>query len=71
MSDSGPVTADEPRLGLGRRPRRPFPRRVLLALPPALAGPLSLLLPVDGPRPHQGIATVEAGVFADLPLIFR
>ncbi|MFE4961398.1 hypothetical protein [Streptomyces sp. NPDC056660] len=25
MSDSSPVTADEPRLGLGRRPRRRFP----------------------------------------------
>ncbi|MFF4903114.1 hypothetical protein [Streptomyces sp. NPDC001068] len=39
MSDSRPATADEPRLGLGRRPRRRFPRRVLLTLPLALAGP--------------------------------
>ncbi|MFD4601803.1 hypothetical protein ACFWPQ_27665 [Streptomyces sp. NPDC058464] len=60
MSDSRPVTADEPRLGIGRRPRRRFPRRVLLALPLALAGPLSLLLPADVPRPYRSVVTIEA-----------
>ncbi|MFJ8493670.1 hypothetical protein ACIRBZ_35780 [Streptomyces sp. NPDC094038] len=60
MSDSRPVTADEPRLGTGRRPRRRFPRRVLLALPLALAGPLSLLLPADVPRPYRSVVTIEA-----------
>ncbi|MFG2962142.1 hypothetical protein ACGFZS_02550 [Streptomyces sp. NPDC048288] len=60
MSDSRPVTAGEPRLGIGRRPRRRFPRRVLLALPLALAGPFSLLLPVDAPRPYRQVVTIEA-----------
>ncbi|MFF7474855.1 hypothetical protein [Streptomyces sp. NPDC008092] len=60
MSDSRPVTAGEPRLGIGRRPRRHFPRHVLLALPLALAGPLSLLLPADVPRPYRSVVTIEA-----------
>ncbi|MCF3135181.1 hypothetical protein [Streptomyces olivochromogenes] len=59
MFHARPVTAEEPRLTV-RRARRRFPRHVLVALPLALAGPVSLLLPGDKPVPYRHITTIQA-----------
>ncbi|UUU34306.1 hypothetical protein JIX56_33175 [Streptomyces sp. CA-210063] len=54
------VTIEEPRLATRRRERRRIPRHVLVALPLALAGLISLLVSGNALRPFERVITIEA-----------
>ncbi|MFJ4618317.1 hypothetical protein [Streptomyces sp. NPDC088812] len=65
MSDTarahtGRPAPEEPRLTTRQARRRPVPRRVLVALVPALAGLLSLTISGNTFRPFERITTLEA-----------
>ncbi|MFF3331146.1 hypothetical protein ACFYWX_16520 [Streptomyces sp. NPDC002888] len=60
MSDAGAPTIEEPRLTTRRMRRRRIPRHVVVALPLALAGLISLSVSGNVLRPFEHITTLEA-----------
>ncbi|WP_037669318.1 hypothetical protein [Streptomyces griseus] len=60
MSDAGAPTIEEPRLATRRVRRRRVPRHVVVALPLALAGLISLSVSGNLLRPFEHITTLEA-----------
>ncbi|MFF4654415.1 hypothetical protein [Streptomyces sp. NPDC001381] len=60
MSDTGRPAIEEPRLTTRRVRRRRVPRHVLVALPLALAGLISLLVSGNTLRPFEHITTLDA-----------
>ncbi|MFF8968303.1 hypothetical protein [Streptomyces sp. NPDC014995] len=60
MSDAGRPATQEPRLTTRQVRRRRVPRHVVVALPLALAGLISLLVSGNALRPFERITTLEA-----------
>ncbi|MEU6554876.1 hypothetical protein ABZ915_32060 [Streptomyces sp. NPDC046915] len=60
MSDAGTTTIEEPRLTTRRLRRRRTPRYVVVVLPLALAGLISLLVSGNALRPFDRITTLDA-----------